>query len=114
GYDILPLLPVLTGRVVENATFTECVLRDFRGAVEELIARNYFGTMRRRAHEHGLIAYSESQGGPLNPVSSNEHVDVPMNEFWMPETAPRFPRIKLVASVANVLGRRMVAAEAFT
>jgi hypothetical protein len=114
GYDILPLLPVLTGRVVENTTFTECVLRDFRGAVEELIARNYFGTMRRRAHEHGLVTYSESQGGPLNPVSSNEHVDIPMNEFWMPDAAPRFPRIKLVASVASVLGRPIVAAEAFT
>ena len=45
--------------------------------------------MRRRAHEHGLITYAEAQGGPLNPVSSNEHVDVPMNEFWMPDPACR-------------------------
>ncbi|MBM3853659.1 MAG: hypothetical protein FJ399_10955, partial [Verrucomicrobia bacterium] len=114
GYDLLPLLPALTGRVIENETFTECVLRDFRGAVEELIARNYFGTMRRRAHEHGLITYAEAQGGPLNPVSCAEHVDVPMNEFWMPEATPRIPRIKLVASAASVLGRPVVAAEAFT
>ncbi len=114
GYDLLPLLPVLTGRVIESAGFTEAVLRDFRGAVEELMARNYFGTMRRRAHEHGLITYAEAQGGPLNPVVCNEHVDVPMNEFWMPEATPRLPRIRLIASVANVLGRPVVAAEAFT
>jgi hypothetical protein len=114
GYDLMPLLPALTGRMIECETFTECVLRDFRGAVEELIARNYFGTMRRRAHEHGLITYAEAQGGPLNPVLCAEHVDVPMNEFWMPEATPRIPRIKLVASVANVLGRPMVAAESFT
>jgi hypothetical protein len=114
GYELLPLLPALTGRVIENETFTECLLRDFRGVVEELIARNYFGTMRRRAHEHGLITYAEAQGGPLNPVSCAEHVDVPMNEFWMPEATPRIPRIKLVASAANVLGRRIVAAESFT
>jgi hypothetical protein len=37
-----------------------------------------------------------------------------MNEFWMPEATPRIPRIKLVASAANVLGRPVVAAESFT
>jgi hypothetical protein len=114
GYELRPLLPVLTGRVIESAGFTEAVLRDFRGAVEELMARNYFGTMRRRAHEHGLLTYAEAQGGPLNPVACAEHVDVPMNEFWMPEATPRLPRIRLIASAANVLGRPLVAAEAFT
>ena len=114
GYDFVPMLPVLTGRVVENAAFTECALRDFRGAVEQLIAQNYFGTMQRLAHEHGLVIYAEAQGGPLNPVSCDEFVDVPMNEFWMPDTAPRLPRLKLVASVADVLGRPLVGAEAFT
>ena len=114
GYEFIPLLPVLTGRVVESPSFTEAALRDFRGAVEGLIAKNYFGTMRRRAREHGLVLYAEAQGGPLNPVSCGECLDVPMNEFWMPDTAPRFPRIKLAASVANVLGRPLVGAESFT
>lgn len=114
GYDILPLLPVLTGRVIGSPAFTEGALRDFRGAVEELIARNYFGTMQRRARALGMVIYAEAQGGPLNPVSCAEFVDVPMNEFWMPDTAPRLPRIKLVASAANLLGRPLVAAEAFT
>ncbi|MBI5768086.1 MAG: hypothetical protein HZA93_09840 [Verrucomicrobia bacterium] len=114
GYDFLPLLPVLTGRVIESPTFTEAALRDFRGAVEALIAKNYFGTMQRRAREHGMVLYAEAQGGPLNPVSCGGYVDVPMNEFWLPDTAPRLPRIKLAASVAHVLGRPLVAAEAFT
>ena len=114
GYDLLPLLPVLTGRVVESPTFTECVLADFRGAVEELLAKNYFGTMRRLANARGMITYAEAQGGPLNPVWCGEYLDVPMNEFWMPDAAPRFARIKLTASVANVLGRPLVAAESFT
>lgn len=114
GYDFVPLLPVLTGRVVESPSFTEAALRDFRDAVERLIAKNYFGTMQRRAREHGMVLYAEAQGGPLNPVSCGEYLDVPMNEFWMPDTAPRFPRIKLTASIANVLGRPLVGAEAFT
>ncbi len=114
GYDLVPLLPVLTGRVVESPTFTECVLADFRGAVEELIAKNYFGTMRRLAQARGMVTYAEAQGGPLNPMSCGEYVDVPMNEFWLPDAAPRFARIKLTASIAHLLGRPLVAAEAFT
>lgn len=114
GYDFLPLLPVITGRVVESPSFTEAALRDFRSAVEELIAKNYFGTMQRRAREHGMIIHAEAQGGSLNPVSANEFVDVPMNEFWMPDTSPRLSRLKFVSSIANVLGRPIVGAEAFT
>jgi|GEM_PF-3743220 len=102
GYDFLPLLPVITGRVVESPSFTEAALRDFRIAVEELIAKHYFGTMQRRACEHGMIIHAEAQGGRLNPVSASEFVDVPMNKFWMPDTSPR---LKLVSSVANVLSR---------
>jgi hypothetical protein len=44
----------------------------------------------------------------------DEYVDVPMNEFWMPDTSPRSPRLKLVASAATLYGRSIVAAESFT
>lgn len=114
GYDLIPLLPALTGRVIESPTFTECVLSDFRATINELLAKNYFGTMQRRAHERGLIIYAEAQGDPLNPVICNEYVDVPMNEFWMPDMSPRSTRIQLVAATADVLGRLIVAAESFT
>jgi hypothetical protein len=82
--------------------------------IDELFAENYFGTMRRLAAKHGMQVYSESQGGPLNPLSANRHVDVPMNEFWMPDASPRASRIKLTTSAAAFLGRKVVAAESFT
>ncbi|MDR2674775.1 MAG: hypothetical protein LBC18_07890 [Opitutaceae bacterium] len=114
GYDFLPWLPLLTGRIIESEAASEAVLWDFRHVIEEMLAENYFGTMRRLAARHGIKLYSESQGGPLNPMSANRHVDVPMNEFWTPELSPRASRIKQSVSSASFLGRRVVAAEAFT
>jgi len=70
--------------------------------------------MQRLAHAHGLQVYAEAQGGPLHPFLCNERTDVPMNEFWMPDARPRFGNMKQIASVAHLLGRRVVGAEAFT
>ena len=114
GYDLVPWLPVLTGRAVGSQAEAEAFLRDFRSAVGEGIAQNYFGTMQRLAHAHGLRVYAEAQGGPLDPVVCNNYVDVPMNEFWMPSASERLPRLKMVASAAKALGRQVVGAEAFT
>lgn len=114
GYDLLPWLPLLTGRVVGSTAQSEAVLWDFRNVIEDMIAENYYGTMHRLAAKHGLKIYSESQGGPITPMSANRHVDVPMNEFWTPDASPRASRIKMTSSAASLAGRRIVAAEAFT
>lgn len=114
GYDLVPWLPLFTGRIIESARASEAVLWDFRHVIEGLLAESYFGTMQRLAAEHGLKLYSESQGGPLNPLAANRHVDVPMNEFWMPSAAPRAAAIKASVSSASLAGKRVVAAEAFT
>ncbi|MEZ0469880.1 glycosyl hydrolase [Luteimonas salinilitoris] len=114
GYALLPWLPVLAGRVVGSVEKSEAVLWDFRQVIEEMFAEHYFGTMHRLAASHGMKIYSESQGGPITPMSANRHVDVPMNEFWMPDVAPRAAKIRMTTSAATFLGRRMVAAEAFT
>jgi len=114
GYDFIPYLPLVTGRIIQSREVSEAVLWDFRHVIDELFAENYFGTMRRIAAKHGMQVYSESQGGPLNPLSANRHVDVPMNEFWMPDASPRASQIKLTTSAAAFLGRKVVAAESFT
>jgi hypothetical protein len=114
GYDLVPWLPVLTGRTVGSAEQSEAFLRDFRGVIAALVAEKYLGTMQRLAHAHGLRVYAEAQGGPLNPFLCNAYTDVPMNEFWMPDARPRFGNMKQIASIANLLGRRVVGAEAFT
>lgn len=114
GYDLVPWLPVLTGRVVGSREESEAFLRDFNSAIGERIAASYLGTMQRLANGHGLRVYAEAQGGPLDPMLCARYVDVPMNEFWMPSATERLPRIKLVASAAKAQGRQVVGAEAFT
>jgi hypothetical protein len=114
GYDLMPYLPVVTGRVITSAAVSEAVLYDFRGTIDQMLAEYYFGTMQRLARQHQLILYSESQGGPLNPFLCNEYVDVPMNEFWIGNYMKRIPLMKQAAASANLYGRRIVGAEAFT
>lgn len=114
GYDLIPWLPVFAGRILESEEKSEAVLWDFRQVIEESIAENYYGTMQRMAARHGLKIYSETQGGPITPMSGNRHVDVPMNEFWTPDAAGRASRIKMSTSAASLYGRSVVAAEAFT
>jgi len=113
-YDFVPWMPVLTGRILQSREASEGVLWDFRNVIDELFAENYFGTMHKLAAAHGMKIYSESQGGPLNPMSANRHVDVPMNEFWMPDIASRVSRMKMSSSAAGFYGRNIVGAEAFT
>lgn len=114
GYDIIPYLPVFTGRPVVSLRQSEQVLFDFRHLLDQMIAKEYYGTMQKRAHENKLIVYAEGQGGPLNPSVVLDYVDVPMNEFWNPDTRARLPKIRLTASCANLQGKQIVAAEAFT
>jgi hypothetical protein len=54
GYDLLPFLPVMTGRVVDNAEISERFLWDLRRTVSELVVENYAGHMRELAHAAGL------------------------------------------------------------
>jgi hypothetical protein len=114
GYDFMPWLPLLAGVMLESEERSEAVLWDFRDVIETLLVENYFGTMRRLAARHGIRVVAEAQGGPLNPMACNRSVDVPMNEFWLPDVAPRAARIKQTTSSAAFLGRQIVAAEAFT
>ena len=114
GYDLVPYLPVLAGYVVGSGTQSEAVLYDFRQAIDQMLAKNYFGVMQRLAHENKLITFSESQGGPLNPFHINEYVDVPMNEFWHRNYVARTRHMKITTSSAYLYGRRIIGAEAFT
>ena len=64
GYDPLPWLPVVTGRVVDSLEVSERFLWDLRQTVSELVVENYAGRMRELAHEHGLRLSIEAYGGP--------------------------------------------------
>ena len=114
GYDLLSYLPVLTGRIIDSKAVTEAILYDFRCTIDALLVENYFKTMQELAHKNGLVTYSESQGGALNPFLCNKYVDVPMNEFWLRNYTKRVHSMKQSAASANLYNKNIVAAESFT
>ncbi|HIE08726.1 MAG TPA: glycosyl hydrolase family 43, partial [Armatimonadetes bacterium] len=113
GYDILPFLPVLTGRVVESLEVSERFLFDFRRTVADLFADNYYGRFAELCRRFGLELYVEPYGnGPFNDLSCGGRADVPMGEFWV--RSGWSGSCKLAASIAHTYGKRVVGAEAFT
>ncbi|GIV19245.1 MAG: hypothetical protein KatS3mg023_0996 [Armatimonadota bacterium] len=115
GYDPLPYLPVLTGRVVESAEVSERFLWDWRQTISELLIENYAGHLRTLAHRHGLRLSIEAYGDCVfDDMAYAGRADEPMAEFW---TTPRLAAsntLPAMASAAHVYGKRVVGAEAFT
>ena len=112
GYDIVPWLPALAGRVVDSVEATEGFYRDFRLAVTALFVENYAGEMRRLAHADGLLLAIEPYGEiPSDDLLYGENADIPTAEFWSKDS-PHW--VRQAASIAHARGRRIVAAESFT
>ncbi|MGB7160155.1 MAG: glycosyl hydrolase, partial [Tepidisphaeraceae bacterium] len=110
GYDIIPMLPCVTGRVVGSLAESEAFLNDFRLTLGQLIAQHY-GTLRELANRHGMKFYAEAYAGFLDEFSAGEAVDVPMAEFWIHTYSKSCQR---ATSIAHTTGKPIVAAESFT
>lgn len=114
GYDPLPYLPVVTGRVVDSLEISERFLWDFRRTVADLWAANYYGYFAELGRKHGLMLSAEPYGnGAFDNLQCGGLADVPMGEFWVPN-AGAGETLKLAASAAHTNGRKYVGAESFT
>ena len=117
GYDLLPFLPVFAGVPVDGFAASERVMSDFRDVLSELFAEGFGGTMARKCHERGLRLHVEPYGnGPFRELQYARCADVLMGEFWAcpGNGASTLDSLKMPASAAHLLGRRIVAAEAYT
>jgi len=113
GYDLVPYLPVLSGRFVDSPEVTERFLWDFRRTIADLFAENYAGGFAELAHKNGLLFSVEPYGdSPSDNLQYGSYADIPMSEFWATQRTPG--HAKVAASVAHVYGRKFVGAEAFT
>ena len=63
GYDLLPWLPVLAGRIVNSRAESDRFLFDYRQTLGELAIDNHYKLFRDHAHKHGILIHPES-GGP--------------------------------------------------
>lgn len=116
GYDPRPFLPVLTGRVLGDLQTSERFLYDLRLTVSELVAENFWAELRRLCHERGMRLAYQPYITTGNDFDAANHADEPMGEFWSHPFQPNDYRatVKLASSAANLNGRTIVGAEAFT
>ncbi len=122
GYDLLPFLPVLAGRIVDSRPVSNRFLHDFRRTLGDLAIDNHFRLFREGARRHGMEIHPESGGPHAVPVDAQQclgYNDVPMSEFWAWSWRHRVGDsnrffLKQPASAAHTYGHRYVAAEGFT
>lgn len=113
GYDPMPYLVTLTGRVVGDPETTERFLWDYRRTVCDLFADNYFAYFKELCHKNGLLFSTEGYGnGSFDNLQVSGLADIPMGEFWVGGMAAE--STKLAASAAHTNGRTVVGAESFT
>ena len=109
GYDPLPFLPTVTGRVVESTEASERFLWDLRRTVCDLFADNYFGYFGDLCHKNGLKFSTEPYGnGSFDDLQCGGRADIPMGEFWVGGAA--METTKLAASVGHTNGRQVIEA----
>lgn len=116
GYDPRPYLPVLTGQAVNDLETSERFLWDLRQTAQELILENHAEHLRRYAHRYGFgLSIEPYDMSPNNDIALGSIADVPMCETWEKEDLfnTAFSCIE-ATSAANLYGRPIVGAEAFT
>ena len=113
GYDLMPFLPVLTGRVVGSLEISERFLWDVRRTVSELVIENYAGHFHRLANASGMRFTVEAYGGPCDCIPYGGQSDEPMGEFWTPGGGA-IETCRGMASAGHVYGKRIIGAESFT
>ena len=113
GYDPLPWLPVMTGRVVQSTAASERFLWDLRRTLCDLFAANYSGRFAELAHQNKMIFSAEPYGnGAFEDFQYGGTTDLPMGEFWVGGGAES--SCKLAASVGHTYGKNIIGAESFT
>jgi len=116
GYDLLPFLPTYTGRIVGSLELSERFLWDVRLTAQELVLENHAGRLKELARKHGFgLSIEPYDMNPCSDLDLGSVADVPMCEFWSEGYGFDTSYSCLEStSIAHVLGRPVVAAEAFT
>ena len=115
GYDLLPYLPTLTGRVVDSLEMTQRFLWDFRKTIGDLLVENYAIAMHEVAHKNGLRLSIEGYSGePANDVDYGGEADEPMSECWSWGRFGSKETVTEMTSAGHVYGRNIIGQETFT
>ncbi len=116
GYDPLPWLPVLTGRIVGSAEQSDRFLWDLRRLVADRISYDYVGGLRELSEQHGLQLWLENYGHwgfPGEFLQYGGQSDRVSGEFWATGDLGSI-ELRAASSAAHIYGMPTVSAEAFT
>ncbi len=117
GYELMPMLLCMTGRVIDDTETTERVLWDLRVTVAELMQENYFGYFTEKCHELGLLLQLEPYGsGPFDATATALIGDTVLTEFWQREADRNLWTwtAQIISSGGHLSGNPIAGAEAFT
>jgi len=116
GYDPMPFLPALTGRVVGSADQSDRFLWDLRRLIADRVSRDYVGGLRDLCHEHSLKMWLENYGHwgfPGEFLQYGGDCDEISGEFWANGNLGSI-ELRDASSAAHIYGKPLVWAEAFT
>jgi hypothetical protein len=116
GYDARPLLPIYTGRAIESVEKSERFLWDVRLTAQELVLEQHAMAVKKWGSQKGLsLSIEPYDMNPAGDLDLGAVADVPMAEFWSAGYGfnSSFSCVE-AASIAHVIGRPIVSAEAFT
>jgi hypothetical protein len=121
GYELIPYLPVLAGKIVGNREISNRFLADFRKTIGDCIADNHYAQFAANARRYGIGIHPESAGphaGPFDGLKNYGHSELLMSEFWSPSNHRPTPErryfVKQAASAAHIYNRKLIGAEGFT
>ena len=125
GYNPLPFLPVMIGRIVGSVDQSDRFLWDLRRLVADRVAHDYVGGLRDLCHEHGMKMWLENYGHwgfPSEFLSYGGNCDEIAGEFWAngnyldKQDTGYLGRYELrdASSAANIYDKPVTWAEAFT
>ena len=121
GYDPVPYLPIVAGRILGDRDLSDRFLADLRRTVADLVDAHY-DHMAELAKPFGLGLQCESggpHGAPIDALETFRSSAVPQTEYWAmsPEHRSRDDEryfVKEAAAAAHLYGRPLAAAEGMT
>ncbi len=124
GYDLLPMLPAMARRLVDDRETTSRFLNDYRDTIADLVA-GYYGRLQQRAHQRKTLMNPESGYGSypspqIDGLKVFGRADLPMAEVMHSNAevvslaSPVCDALRTAASGARIYGRQIVQAETLT
>ncbi|MGN6179448.1 MAG: glycosyl hydrolase [Mucilaginibacter sp.] len=116
GYDPVPYLPVMQGKVVGSEDQSDRFLWDLRRLIANDVSFKYVGGLREVSHQHGLTTWLENYGHwgyPGEFLQYGGQSDEVGGEFWSEGDLGDIEN-RAASSSAHIYGKIKVSAESFT